>query len=396
MLNAGDKIGPYTLTSKLGNGAFGVVWLAERRTAITTTKAALKIPLNTEVDLEAIRQEADLWVQASGHPNIMPIIEADVYDGQVVIASEYAPDGSLESWLKQYGGKSPSLEAAVDMTSGILAGLEHLHTQRIIHRDLKPANILLQRGTPRLADFGISRVLKSTNHSSIVAGTPAYMAPEAFDGARSEQTDLWAVGVILYQLLSGRLPFPHTDMASLLAGIITREPEPLPPEIPKPLQEVVINSLPKSPSERYRSAAEMRRALRTASQALEIDDTIVIEAEDPLAEIRRQMLVSNSIWQLRESLYKVDEFLSKHPQRTEALMMKYQIKEAIARERYLTSANAKIRAEYESAEKAGRPMVRSPMPIEASKSKSRSVLIKILMLVGLLGVVLYFLFKWIF
>jgi serine/threonine protein kinase len=383
MLDAGHQIGPYTLVRKIGNGAFGVVWLAERRTAITTTKAALKIPLNSEVDLEAVRQEADLWVQASGHPNVLPIIEADVYNGQVVIASEYAPDGSLESWLNQYGGKSPSLEAAAEMTSSILAGLEHLHAQRIIHRDLKPANILLQRGTPRLADFGISRVLKSTSHSTVISGTPAYMAPEAFDGERSEQTDVWAVGVILYQLLSGHLPFPHPDMATLLAGIVTREPAPLSPTIPKQLQRVVTMALQKSPSERYKSAAEMRRALRIASQSLEMVDTAIIEDENPLAEIRRQMLAANTIWQLRENLYKVDEFLSKHPQHAEARMTKDQIMHAIHREEVM--AMPMVGAALPAA-----PPMSSPVP----KSASSLVLVGILIGIGLLVIILYFLFKW--
>src|SRR6266850_4151218 len=156
-----DQIGPYKLVMKLGSGAFGVVWLAERRTAVTTTKVALKFPSIDDIDLEAVKRESDLWVQASGHPNVMPIIEADIYGDHLVIASEYAPDGPLESWLKQHGGKAPSVEAAVDMTCGILAGLEHLHEQSIIHRDLKPANILLQRGIPRLAHFGVSRVLRT-------------------------------------------------------------------------------------------------------------------------------------------------------------------------------------------------------------------------------------------
>lgn len=262
MLRAGDQIGPYTLISKLGRGAFGVVWLTERRTTITTTTAALKVPLDDDVDLETIRQEANLWVRASGHPNVLPIIEANVYDDQVVIASEYAPDGSLEAWLKQNGGKSPSIEAAVDIVSGILTGLEHLHSRNIIHRDLKPANILFQGSTPRLADFGISRVLKSTSQSSIVAGTPTYMAPEAFDGKRNEQTDIWSAGVIFYQLLAGRLPFPQADITSLVGAILSRNPEPLPIFVPSPLHEVIARALAKDPRQRYKSAAEMRADLR--------------------------------------------------------------------------------------------------------------------------------------
>ena len=269
MFRAGDQIGPYILVNKIGRGAFGLVWLAERRTTITTTKVALKMPLDEDVNLEAIRQEANLWVHASGHPNILPIIEADFYDDQVIIVSEYAPDGSLDDWLRQYGGAAPSIEVAVEMTSGILAGLQHLHSRHIIHRDLKPQNILLQGQTPRLADFGISRVLKSTSQSSIVAGTPIYMAPEAFEGKRNEQTDLWSVGVIFYQLLAGHLPFPQDDLASLMGAILKRNPDPLPLSVPMPLQQVLACCLSKDPALRYKSASEMRAALRTAMDMIQ-------------------------------------------------------------------------------------------------------------------------------
>lgn len=265
MFRPGDQIGPYTHINKLGKGAFGVVWLAERRTQITTTTAAIKIPFDEDIDIEKIKNEADVWVRASGHPNVLPIIEADIYGEHIIIASEYAPGGSLETFLKQ-NGKAPTVDEAVEIVSGILAGLEHLHSRDIIHRDLKPANILFQGNTPRLADFGISRVFRSTSQSSIVAGTPSYMAPEAFDGKRNEQTDIWSVGVILYQLLAGRLPYDGTDMTSLVGAILTRNPEPLPVNVPTGLQNVITRALAKDPSVRYQSAAAMRTALRNPTE----------------------------------------------------------------------------------------------------------------------------------
>lgn len=268
MAQPDDKIGPYTLVSKLGHGAFGVVWLAERRTSITTTRFALKLPKDEEIDVEAVKQEAALWVHASGHPNVLPIIEADIYGDRIVIVSEYAPDGSLSAWLKKHAGTAPSIEAAIEMISEILSGLEHLHERGIIHRDLKPDNILLQRETPRLADFGIARLLKSSSQSSNVVGTLPYMAPEAFDGKRNEQTDLWSVGVIFYQMLSGALPFPQADMASLVGAITRYEPPPLPSSVPNELQKVTARALSKDPAVRYSSAAEMRRGLREASHDL--------------------------------------------------------------------------------------------------------------------------------
>lgn len=262
MLRAGDRLGRYTLIKKLGSGAFGTVWLGERRTAIISTMVALKISLDYDVNLEIIKQEADVWVRASGHPNVLPIIEADIYDDRLVMASEYAPDGSLEAWLKQNDGKSPSIGATVDVISGILAGLEHLHARGIIHRDLKPANILFQGDVPRLADFGISRALSAT-HSGVIAGTLCYMAPEAFDGVRNERTDIWSVGIILYQLLTGQLPFPQRDIASLMKAII-HQPHVDPVRfVPVFLHAIVRRALSKDPQQRYGSAAEMRADVKS-------------------------------------------------------------------------------------------------------------------------------------
>ena len=98
MIQTGDTIGPYTLLRPLGRGAFGEVWLAERVTSLLTTLVALKLPLDTATDLDVIRQEAHVWLKASGHPNIVPVLEAEVYNGQVVIASEYISGGSLAEW----------------------------------------------------------------------------------------------------------------------------------------------------------------------------------------------------------------------------------------------------------------------------------------------------------
>jgi len=267
LLRIGQQIGPYILINRLGCGAFGEVWLAERRTQIATTKVALKIPLDTHVDIDLVKQEAGLWVQASGHPNVLPIIEADVYGGQVVIVSEYAPEGSLSEWLINHGGSAPSVASAVEIAAGILPGLQHLHEKRIVHRDLKPPNILLQGHTPRLADFGISRVL-SSSRSGTIAGSPHYMAPEAFDGERNEQTDIWSTGVILYQLLSGQLPFPQKDATALMGAILSHEPRLLPDSVPACLQTLTMTSLDKNPAKRYRTAAEMRLALRAAERSI--------------------------------------------------------------------------------------------------------------------------------
>lgn len=270
MPRAGDKVGPFTLVKKIGSGGFGVVWLAEKHSPIAVTKFALKFTIDLDLSLETIKQEVAVWIRATGHPHVLPIIDADIYDDQAVIVSEYAPDGSLTDWLKKHGGKAPSIEAAITMTSGILSGLEHLHTQKIIHRDLKPDNILLQGSIPRLADFGVARLWeKSTEHSK-ARGTIAYMAPEAFDGYHSPRTDIWSVGVILYKLLAGKLPFQELSELALMMAIRTREPIALSLDTPDSIRKVVARALQKDSSLRYKSAFEMKSDLHTT---IEIDQS---------------------------------------------------------------------------------------------------------------------------
>lgn len=259
MFRSAQEIGPYTLIKRIGRGGFGEVWLAERRAKFVTTKVAIKLPLEEQVETDAIRNEAGLWEQASGHPNVLPIIEADEYDGQIVSVSEYAPDGSLNEFLEREGALP--IKKAVNLAIGILNGLEFLHSKKIIHRDLKPANILLQGETPRLTDFGISRVMKTTHISESMSGTPAYMAPEAFDRKRTAQTDIWSVGVIVFQMLNGTLPFSHANLTEVFAAIIRDEPAPHSESVPGELQQIVSKALSKNPGSRHQTAQEMHRAL---------------------------------------------------------------------------------------------------------------------------------------
>lgn len=231
MLRPKDVIGPYLLVRQLGRGAFGEVWLADRPTPLLTTQVALKIPADGQADIEVLLKEASVWQKVSGHPNVAPIYEANLYDGQPVIAMEYVAGGTLANWAALSGGRAPSLEAALIMMRGILAGLDFLHRNRVVHRDLKPENVLLQEGIPRLTDFGLSRALASAGLSSRVAGTPHYMSPEAFQGHYTPASDIWSAGVLLHWLVSGELPYPQDDFYAVMTAVISGEPPRSLPEI---------------------------------------------------------------------------------------------------------------------------------------------------------------------
>jgi serine/threonine protein kinase len=273
MISEGAQIGPYHLIHKLGRGGFGEVWLAERRTKFVTTKVAVKMPIGSVVDPEAIKLEAELWEQASGHPNVLPIIEADEYDGHIVIVSEYAPGGSLDDLLEREN--TLSIRKSVEMTIEILKGLEFLHSREIIHRDIKPANVLLQGDTPRLTDFGISRLVKATSISLNVGGTPSYMAPEAFDRKRTVQTDVWSVGVVLYRMLTGYLPFAEGSFTDLLGSIVKDNPQDFPDFVPNELRRIILRALEKLPDHRYQNTRAMNEdltnyLLRISKDAVEL------------------------------------------------------------------------------------------------------------------------------
>ena len=188
MLDKGDKVGDYTLVRFLGRGQFGEVWLAEKQLGIGKRRVrhALKFLFNLgdEINLKSAEAEIDTWIEASGHPNVMSVLDMLIYKDVVVLASEFAEGGSLKGWLDRSGGKAQSDEAAVEMMLGILRGIEHLHLRSVVHRDLKPDNILLQGDFPRITDFGVSRMVSSRSMSTKAMGSPGYMSPESFDGSK--------------------------------------------------------------------------------------------------------------------------------------------------------------------------------------------------------------------
>ena len=276
MLEKDDKVGDYTLIKFLGKGQFGEVWLAEKKLQFGNRRFrhALKFlsNLTDEIDLKTAEAEIDTWIEASGHPNVMSVLDMFVHKGHIIIVSELAESGSLKNWLDSNGKKAPSNEKAVEMMSGILRGIEHLHSRNIVHRDLKPDNILLQGNFPRIADFGISRIILENSALTKAIGSPAYMSPESFLGSKSPQTDIWSAGVILYEMLTGVYPFGGETIYALKDAIDRNEPKPLPENIPPQLQKVIYKALEKDRANRYQTAGEMNAALKNVWVSIEDEE----------------------------------------------------------------------------------------------------------------------------
>jgi serine/threonine protein kinase len=266
-----QEIGPYTLIREVGRGSFAVVWLAEQRTEFVTTQVAAKLPHVGSIDMNEFRKEAQIWVRASGHSNVLPLITAGVFSDQVLIASQFVEEGTLAKFLQRSGARV-RLNVALDLVVGILKGLRHLHGKGIVHRDLKPANILLQAGEPMIADFGLARVVLTTNTTFQFAGTPAYMAPEIWENnERTFQGDLWAVGVIFYEMLMGQRPFFGEGYLQLARAIACNVPRPLPDSIPGTVRFIVNRALEKQRSHRYQSADEMLDAIARLPKMIACD-----------------------------------------------------------------------------------------------------------------------------
>ena len=278
----GRRFGPYILEELLGRGGMGEVYrasharLPNRRAAVKILPAAL---IHNPDFLRRFDQEANS-VAALDHPNILPLWDYGDQDGLPYLAMPLVVGGSLRELLAARGTLPP--ERAEPFLRQIAAALDHAHGRGIIHRDVKPANILLRDdGSPLLADFGIAKALEETEgltRTGVGVGTPEYMAPEQLEGRAEERSDLYALGVMLYEMLTGRVPFSGpTPYAVALRHI--REPLPSPflsnPGLPRGIGPVLDRALAKEPAARYASGADFVAAFRAALAAPGAQPTIV-------------------------------------------------------------------------------------------------------------------------
>jgi WD40 repeat protein len=282
----------YEILSELGRGGMGVVYKA-RHLALNRI-VALKVLRDgalTEADDRRFRREAEV-VARLAHPNIVSIYEVGEWGRQPYLALEYVEGSSLREWL---GGSPQAPRPAAELVEVLARAIHHAHQQGVVHRDLSPGNVLLARPdvaaslqladsaqapigklqtcrhVPKITDFGLAKHLTDADRQTRtgdVLGTPSYMAPEQAQGRAhdvSPATDVYALGAILYELLTGRPPFKAPTVMGTLLQVVSAEPVPparLQPTVPRDLETVCLKCLAKEPARRYASALALADDLR--------------------------------------------------------------------------------------------------------------------------------------
>lgn len=264
----GEKLGSFRIKEVLGSGAMGAVYLAVHEP--TSKVAALKIigsdAAQRNNTSRRFDREADILKQFD-HPNIVRWLGVGRFQGTSYLAMEYVQGATLEQVLGQRGAMP--WQEVVDLGIQMCSALHYAHQRGVVHRDIKPSNLMItQKGDVKLTDFGIAKDLDATNLTATgrTLGTAAYMAPEQIRGtpAVSHKTDLYALGVVFYQMLTGRTPFEGAT-AVVLMHCHLNEPPPRPSaktaEIPKALDELVVKLMAKTPTDRPWDAEAVGYAL---------------------------------------------------------------------------------------------------------------------------------------
>ncbi len=282
----------YEILGVLGRGGMGVVYQARhlRLKRVVALKMILTGPHAGRQELERFTAEA-VAVAALQHPNVVQIYEISEHDGQPYFALEFVDGGSLSGKLQ--GKPLPTAEVA-PLVQTLARAMHHAHQKGIVHRDLKPANVLLSSdGTPKITDFGLAKRLEGDSgqtQSGAVLGTPSYMAPEQADGRVHEigpHSDVYALGAVLYELLTGRPPFRAATLMLTLSEVLAKDPEPpsrLNPKVPRDLETICLKALAKAPARRYSSALTLAQDLERYAAG----EPITARREGPASRLWRR------------------------------------------------------------------------------------------------------------
>jgi len=267
MFFRGQTVGKYRILSPLGSGGFGTVYLAED--SWIDKKVAIKVPHRQHgLDFTELLHEPRLLATLS-HPNIVSVLTAEKQDGIFFIVMEYVPGETLESLIIREG--TLELTRALDYTCQICNAVDYAHRQGVIHRDLRPGNVLVtEQGMVKVADFGTSRFLEIAAHGTTVIGSPPYMAPEQFDGKAVFASDVYSLGVTMYQMLTGTLPYDTPapgELDKLRSGELISAPRLRNPRISKAVNDVILRAMAPELSQRFQRASDLLDEVLAARKA---------------------------------------------------------------------------------------------------------------------------------
>jgi serine/threonine-protein kinase len=258
-------IGKYRILSPLGSGGFGSVFLAED--TWIHKKVALKVPHKQNLDFGEMVKEPRLLASMS-HPNIVTVLTAEKQENVFFIVMEYVPGETLEHIIARDGALD--LSRALDFTCQICNAVDHAHKAGILHRDLRPGNMLVSvSGLLKVTDFGTSRFLEIAAHGTTVIGSPPYMAPEQFYGKAVFASDVYSIGVTMYQMLTGSMPYDTpapADLDRLMRGELITSPRVKNRKIPKSINDIVLRAIAPEVAARYQRPAELLNAVLSARE----------------------------------------------------------------------------------------------------------------------------------
>jgi tetratricopeptide (TPR) repeat protein/predicted Ser/Thr protein kinase len=268
-----ERIGPYEILGEVARGGMGVVYKARGPMGLV----AVKVLLAAEEDPRFL-QEA-IAANKLRHPGIVEIHQVGKDEGLDYLVMELVEGESLQAKLER-DGPLP-VDQAIDMAVLLCDALAYAHSRGVIHRDMKPHNVLLtQKGDPKIADFGLGKVLNQSMHltkTGSVLGTPAYMPPEQAEGdkeAMGPHSDVYSLGATLYAMLTGRPPFVGGTALNLIYAVLSKKPEPPSahnPRVPSRLDEICLRCLAKAPEQRYPSVEALRHALRPYADRAQVN-----------------------------------------------------------------------------------------------------------------------------
>ncbi|MCA9913149.1 MAG: serine/threonine protein kinase [Anaerolineae bacterium] len=293
---SGEQIGAYRLENQLGQGGMATVYKAyhtqlNRPVAIKVMHQNL---LDDATFTARFQREAQI-VASLSHPHIVPVYDYDQHEGLPFLVMKYVPGVTLKKRLIK---KPPTLAEVLDVVKAVGGALDYAHSQDVLHRDIKPSNIVLdQDEVPYLTDFGLARLVtsgESTMSADMLLGTPHYISPEQARGRKDldGRTDIYSLGIVLYELLVGNVPYTGDTPYSIIHDhIYTPLPRPskVNPELPTTVEDVLYRALAKQPEERYPTAGAM------------VDDLQQAVAESRLAGLNadRSIIAAQSLAQMR-------------------------------------------------------------------------------------------------